>query len=49
VDYDFCVISIILAALCVIALFAVGRWMVHRIADYPATLFGPLDPPRHSS
>jgi hypothetical protein len=39
----------ILAALCVIALCLLGRWLVRRIGDYPATLFGPVDPPPRSS
>jgi hypothetical protein len=30
-------------------LFLLGRWLVHRIEDYPATLFGPVDPPPQSS
>jgi hypothetical protein len=43
------VISLIVAALCVFALFLLGRWLLRRIADYPATLFGPLQPPPRSS
>jgi hypothetical protein len=43
------VVVTILAVLAVIALFLLGRWIVHRIEDYPATLFGPLDPPPESS
>jgi len=47
--HDSFVVVTILAVLAVIALFLVGRWIVHRIEDYPATLFGPLDPPPESS
>jgi hypothetical protein len=43
------VILVILAALCVVALFVLGRWLLRRIGDYPATLFGPLDAPPPSS
>jgi flagellar biosynthesis protein FliQ len=43
------VFLVIGAAVLVVTLFFLGRWMVHRIEDYPATLFGPLDPPPHSS
>jgi hypothetical protein len=39
----------ILAALCVVVLSLLGRWLLRRIGDYPATLFGPLDPPPRSS
>lgn len=47
--YDLGVIVLILAVLCVIALVLLGRWLLRRIEDYPATLFGPLDSPPHSS
>jgi flagellar biosynthesis protein FliQ len=43
------VLLVTVVAILVVALFFLGRWLVARIGDYPATLFGPLDPPPHSS
>jgi flagellar biosynthesis protein FliQ len=40
---------ILLVSVFLVVLFLLGRWLVHRIEDYPATLFGPLDPPAQSS
>jgi hypothetical protein len=33
----------------VVGFVFLGHWIIRRINDYPATLFGPLEPPPPSS